>query len=812
MKKCVFLVILVALIGSSAKSQTSTQTKVFFEKVFVRTDRQIYVAGETLWYSAFLVNAQDNHFLNTSNTLYAELASTNKDYHIQKQIIQLKEGKGYGDFELEDTLEPGNYLLRAWTNWMRNFGDNFIFEKKIIVVSPPKASNSKDKPKTASGTNSNKPITSSNKIKKALIQFLPEGGSLLNDVASVVAFKTDGGESVNGSIVNSKGELITVLENKQGVGTFLLKPVSGETYYAKGQLSNGQEFNKKLPMALSKGYSMHINEKDSLYQIIISTNEISNLKDKDVLLVGKSHGIECFKVQFPLRSLTQAVKVYKDKFPGGIVALTLYDAEGRPNCERLVYTEHPIKQQVTLTVSKDTQQTDQGTKITVKINGQENRTLQGTFSVAVLNDAFSGDEKSNIASYLMLESELKGRVENPKQYFDENNPLRKKQLDLLMLTQGWRDFLWKNILDTAFVITHIPESGITVSGSVKRKIGDKPIPSSNVTIRSIGESQSQLFSGTTDKNGNFYFDNAKFIGEQTFKVNAVNKKINNEGWITLDPLFKPVSFVPDEQETKDDSLQRMANEIRDQYAVIQKTKPSIYDRILLEEVKVKDGKPILVGDILLNDFGYKDENFTISPADSSYQSLSHYLLTNSKQAAPDSGSNNYIVFHHGTSVIYPRFIVNNKSQDFMEYNFDDEDANTEIRDNIYDTYLNLSMSEITYVTIKHLVRGTESGPKDYFLVYLTLKEGSTLGAKGNPIVAILNGYYQAKQFYPADSDNKQQIDRGITLYWNPIIETDENGEATFYFHKPTKSKLRLNIQGVSSLGNPFVTETIINKP
>ena len=137
---------------------------------------------------------------------------------------------------------------------------------------------------------------------------------------------------------------------------------------------------------------------------------------------------------------------------------------------------------------------------------------------------------------------------------------------------------------------------------------------------------------------------------------------------------------------------------------------------------------------------------------------------------------------------------------------------TQLRDNIYDTYLNLNMNAINKVTVKHMV-GTPPGggePRDYFLVYLNLKEGALLGSKKNPITAQTNGYYEARDFYRSTSLRAGSPDQSITLHWNPLIQTNENGEAVVSFKGPgAKAQLRLEIQGVSSKGNPVATEQTI---
>jgi len=159
------------------------------EKVYLHTDRNTYFMGEDLWYKAYNVRASNNLLFDNSNILYVELISADSKI-IARNKTNLEMGLGYGDFQLQDSLgvKPGTYQLRAYTNWNRNFGDDFIFKKdiEIIDVFAPN-----DKPKTAK----NIPLESKTAKKEATkpntfqVDFFPEGGSLLENVASVVGFK-----------------------------------------------------------------------------------------------------------------------------------------------------------------------------------------------------------------------------------------------------------------------------------------------------------------------------------------------------------------------------------------------------------------------------------------------------------------------------------------------------------------------------------------------------------------------------------------------------------------------------------------------
>ena len=81
-----------------------------------------------------------------------------------------------------------------------------------------------------------------------------------------------------------------------------------------------------------------------------------------------------------------------------------------------------------------------------------------------------------------MESDIRGKVYHPAYYFDSNNPKRLDHLDNLLLTQGWRDFLWKTVPQIKESNSFKVEKGITISGRVKQVFADKPLENSFVSL------------------------------------------------------------------------------------------------------------------------------------------------------------------------------------------------------------------------------------------------------------------------------------------------------------------------------------------
>ena len=103
------------------------------EKVYLHLDKPYYMAGETIWFKAYLVESASLLPDTVSIPLYVELIDNKKGKLIDKKILKLEGGSGYADFALPDTLNAGYYRIRAYTNWMLNFDESLIFSKDFKV-------------------------------------------------------------------------------------------------------------------------------------------------------------------------------------------------------------------------------------------------------------------------------------------------------------------------------------------------------------------------------------------------------------------------------------------------------------------------------------------------------------------------------------------------------------------------------------------------------------------------------------------------------------------------------------------------------
>ncbi|MDR1129893.1 MAG: hypothetical protein LBK96_02805 [Prevotellaceae bacterium] len=172
-----FIKMFVVLFGFAFTEDRNINVAVF-EKVYLHLDRHFYFAGDDIWFKAYLVDAQTNRPSPTSRIVYAELISP-KSKILNRLILAVDSlGSAAGDFMLKNTAVSGKYRVRAYTQWMLNFGDNFVFEKEIEVINPD-ASQGK-KPETDANDDKQQEIAVKNEDVE--IEFFPESGSLIAGV------------------------------------------------------------------------------------------------------------------------------------------------------------------------------------------------------------------------------------------------------------------------------------------------------------------------------------------------------------------------------------------------------------------------------------------------------------------------------------------------------------------------------------------------------------------------------------------------------------------------------------------------------
>jgi hypothetical protein len=103
------------------------------ERVYITTDKAYYYRGDVIWFAGQLHYGNPSRADTLSKVLYVELINSGKQI-VEGKSYFINDGRVNGDFNLPDSLAPGDYYLRAYTNWMRNFGEKFFYVKPVRVL------------------------------------------------------------------------------------------------------------------------------------------------------------------------------------------------------------------------------------------------------------------------------------------------------------------------------------------------------------------------------------------------------------------------------------------------------------------------------------------------------------------------------------------------------------------------------------------------------------------------------------------------------------------------------------------------------
>jgi hypothetical protein len=434
------------------------------QKVYLHLDKLAYGAGEKIWYRAYLVDSRSHKPDTISKNLLVELLNSYGNVSMA-QLLKLEHGFASGDFHIPDTMREGLYQIRAYTNWMRNFGTEYYFRREFNIWNPGQYDKLYREDKLASKKHKR---ISGRKARKIDLQFFPEGGYLVGGIASNVGFKAVNdlglGIPVSGTLFNRKNEPVAEFKSFHlGMGAFSFTPATGEKYTAEVAVDEGREYRFDFPEVQSSGYHMELtgNDRNGLKLKLGSTFE-----SPTVLLACHIRGRLLYASEIKLGTGITVLEIPSANFPSGILHITLFDSNREPRCERLAYIQRDDMINLSIRQDKNEYNKKEPVELTLIARDASGRPVEGQFSVSVSDRDLpnnASDFQSSILSTLLLSSDLSGRIEQPDFYFSSQDADTRQALDYLLLTQGWRRFNWEDIIyeksreiDYPIQITRIP--------------------------------------------------------------------------------------------------------------------------------------------------------------------------------------------------------------------------------------------------------------------------------------------------------------------------------------------------------------------
>jgi hypothetical protein len=758
------------------------------EKVYLHFDKPYYAAGDDIWFKAYVVSGSGHQLSSLSGIVNIELIDE-KDSIKQSIELPLDHGLANGDFALPDTLHAGNFHIRAYTNYMRNAGSAYFFNRAITIINPIAL----DKKATATTQ------LSSGKID---VQFFPESGDLVDGISTKVAFKAiasnGSGTEIKGVITDDKGQQVADFTNSHfGMGVFEMTPLAGVAYQAIVSHPDGSMAIITLPKVAESGYVLDIADDgaDNL-QVKVSTSA-SILKagfSQQLTLIAQSAGKIYYTEKTKAGAAVSSFVVPKSRFPSGIAQFTLFTGQGEPLNERLVFIRNPDQLNLSLSADQRSSAPRQKVKITLNAQNDNGQPAKGNFSVSVIDETkvpLDEDAENNILANLLLTSDLRGYVEHPAYYFNKPEDQTRADLDALMLTQGYHRFEWKQILTNDFPPQpYLAENSLRVSGTVLTPEGN-PVVHGRVKLFDLDSIQFTVDT-VTDEHGRFAFNNLTFDDSVRFVVQARTSKNKKDVDIKMD------NITP--ESTSGNNAGFDVN-VSDNLSVYAQNSKQLYDEqrknglgnhvISLQEIIIREKKENARYSSNLNDPGNADQ--VIQGKEIWGLGCAHLADCLAVRLVG-------VVFKNG--IPYSTRDLYRPMQLIVDGVYTDPG------------YIN----SLNYVDIQsiEILRSGEytsiyggSGGGGVFLV--TTRRGGEYDyaepTYGKGITTYYpKGYYKVRAFYSPRYDNsktnKKLADLRTTIFWQPDLITGKNGKTSFeYFNAGSKGNYRVVVEGIDNLGN-----------
>ena len=460
------------------------------EKVYVHTDNTCYFVGDTLWYKAYVVRADNLQPTDMSRLLYVELLSPDGLLVERQQVVVSGKGHTCGQFVLQDSLYSGYYELRAYTRWQLNFNvrhhryslhdtwhfynkqmaaDYFriwdgLYSRVLPVYGKPEQAGDYDlrrmyqRPKTRLPKQKKEDLT---------VTFYPEGGHLIEGVENRVAFDAANqiGEAVDlTGIVDGNGREVSVKTDHMGRGSFVVVPGSGRL---KARFTwKGKSYSFSLPKSEEKGVALRLDDG----KLTLQARKLPQGKRYAVSVLCR--GVLKHFEEVSLANGGLSLDLPMDALPSGVCDVTVFDEDGQILADRLFFVNHHEQDDALITAPIEPTRTyEPYERIELPVQCQH-ITEPTTISLSIRDTRTDEPtyDTNNLLSSMLLSSELHGFIAYPSYYFEQDDEQHRRHLDVLMMVQGWRKYKWEELADTARTLRYEPEKTPTLEGAVYKML------------------------------------------------------------------------------------------------------------------------------------------------------------------------------------------------------------------------------------------------------------------------------------------------------------------------------------------------------
>lgn len=492
------------------------------EKIHFIFSKSSYIAGENLWFKAFVFDGYIPSTISTS--LFVELYDQNKK-QIDKKFIPLINGEGSGSFQLSENLKEDIYYIRAYTTWMANFNEDFQTLKPVAVYnpsSPEKLSKEDHSTWTAAA--------------------FPESGTFIDGISTKFSVRLQSSgpppSDWSGYVTDTEKPEVKITSFKgldQNTGTFSLTPKVNTKYRLIVADSKGNQQTVDLPTVQNSGINLQVVTDKSTIKITLKGKNIEpNTLYK---IIGSMDNQLVFKAR-STQIIEKTYSIPTDKLINGIIQFTVFDEEENVIAQRLCFVqpsslkiEKPAIHSLSL---KESPRASNSFEIMQKLENTP-------YTVFVLDGKSENQEDENsLLSTIWLTGDITSPIYKPSQYFTGEN--KSEALDALLISEKWKRFDWRTIISGTYpIISYKPQPYITYKGKIT--ISEKPAAHTELNLLfDMPDQGTKFYQIKTDENGFFSLKGLFFEGAVKFSYQLNDPKIPKE---QVQVIFQPeYAFIP----------------------------------------------------------------------------------------------------------------------------------------------------------------------------------------------------------------------------------------------------------------------------
>ena len=503
------------------------------EKVYLHFDNTGYFLEERIWFKAYVVR-DDSRPSNLSKVLYVDLVNPSGEV-VKSEKLKIVDGEADGYIDLRHLLVSGFYEIRAYTSYMLNWGTTALFSRVFPILEKPAAEGDyNDRRMDEFGARNRLPDyrEKEEEGRKAMnVTFYPEGGHLISGLENRIAFAVtdeDGAHFETEGYLEAGGRrLCDVRTLREGRGVFTCTP-GAERLTLHLANAKGGERSFRLPEAEQEGCVIcaDVTDADAITVDILASPKYRGQKMGLITMHGGQ--VKRFD-ELASIGLGKRIIISKAELGNGVSQVALIDSVGRMMANRMVFVcQNPSVKRI------DLQLRNEYLKPYGKISLTAKAVPNCHFSLAVRDYHSQVDGwQADLASWLLLSSDLKGYIENAKYYVEADDEEHRRAADLLMMVQGWQRYdLSLMGSGEPFKLTYPLERSLFFEGAIRKskKKGSGSVDGVSLWATYMTDrnnpTDSMVYEDMylTDASGRFQFKSPDFYGERDVVMRPEKKE------------------------------------------------------------------------------------------------------------------------------------------------------------------------------------------------------------------------------------------------------------------------------------------------